>query len=286
MLTFCEPCNGCSIQWTTIDGQIDTGADTANPQISQPGTYVVTVTNMQGLNSRESIVVTANFNLPTANAGPDQELTCRTDQVSVGDLFSTGPDFIYSWTDESQLQISDQPQLITSTEGVFTFVVTDTTNGCLASDEVLVTLDTVEPQISLDPPGTLNCITPSITLNASASSAAHDATFSWSSNTGSDIIGINSPTPLINTPGNYSLLMEDIVNGCSSTITITVNGNFTPPPINNIPGAALNCRDESAILSGNSPPQPGFDFQWCQLQPDGSLINCSASYRPNGYRSR
>ena len=276
-LTFCEPCTGCSVQWSTIDGQIDSGADSATPQISQPGTYIVTATDPQGLNSRMTVVVTGDFELPAADAGPDRELNCRSVEVSVGQLFSVGPEFLYSWIDDGQQQVSDQPQFTTSIPGIYTFLVTDTTNGCLASDEVLVIADTVAPQVSIAAPPVLNCLNPSITLDASASVVAHDAIFRWTSASGDPVTGENSPTPVIDAPGNYSLLIEDAVNGCSTTGTIAVGGDFTPPPVAAIPDAVLNCRDVDATLNGNTPGPTGFDFQWCRLEADGTLSGCDAA---------
>ena len=276
-LTFCEPCNGCLVQWTTVDGQIDVGADTPTPQISQPGTYVVTATNPQGLNSRMTIVVNGDFELPAADAGPDRELSCRNTEVTVGELFSVGPEFVYRWTDESQQQLSDQPALTSMNPGIFTFTVIDTTNGCLSSDDVSITIDTISPIIDIVPPTILDCTNPAVTLDASASTIAHDAIFSWVSDADSSINGAATPTPTIGSPGEYLLSIEDSVNGCRSSEMVTVMANFAPPTVNNIPGAILNCRDITATLTGNIPAPSGFDVLWCRQEPDGSLSGCNAT---------
>jgi hypothetical protein len=56
-----------SIYWTTIDGNIDNGANTANPVISRFGNYYLEVTNAFGCVSTDSVNVSRMAFAPVAN---------------------------------------------------------------------------------------------------------------------------------------------------------------------------------------------------------------------------
>ena len=59
-----------SYAWTTADGTIDSGAATATPTISAAGTYTLTITDSDnGCTDTDTVVITENADLPTAEAG-------------------------------------------------------------------------------------------------------------------------------------------------------------------------------------------------------------------------
>ncbi|MCK0132683.1 hypothetical protein MWU59_14370, partial [Flavobacteriaceae bacterium F08102] len=68
---------GVSYTWSTSDGVIDSGANTASPVISSAGTYTLRVTNLiTGCSSTDTVVISQDITAPVADAGDDAELTC------------------------------------------------------------------------------------------------------------------------------------------------------------------------------------------------------------------
>lgn len=100
--------------------------------VSAAGTYSVTVTDANGCQGSDAIVVSV-YPLPSADAGLDQTI-CFGESTT---LTATGGDS-YVWSNgETTASIVVDPA-ITST---YTVVVTETTNGCSASDVVVVNLN-------------------------------------------------------------------------------------------------------------------------------------------------
>jgi gliding motility-associated-like protein len=77
---------------------------------------------------------------PTADAGPDQELTCNMGMVSIGSLTNNPPGLTYTWTvDNPEAMITDPniPLIDVSSPGIYTLTVANAA-GCTSSDEVIV----------------------------------------------------------------------------------------------------------------------------------------------------
>ena len=87
---------------------------------------------------------------PVANAGLDMELNCRVSQVSLGDsTTSRGALFTHLWQNAQGLALGNQPILPTEVPGVFTLTVVNTSTGCSASDDVVVSRNVAEPEPEL-----------------------------------------------------------------------------------------------------------------------------------------
>jgi hypothetical protein len=84
---------GYSYQWTTPDGNIVSGETTTTPVVNAPGTYTITVTNLQnGCTAEASTVVTSDEDTPVADPGPDITIGCGSTEVTIdGSNSSSGP---------------------------------------------------------------------------------------------------------------------------------------------------------------------------------------------------
>ena len=70
-----------SYQWTTINGAIEGGSTTANPVVSQPGTYYLDVIDGYGCSSHDSVVVSLFTNAPVAE--DDYDTTSYQNSVTI-----------------------------------------------------------------------------------------------------------------------------------------------------------------------------------------------------------
>jgi len=146
LLIFLDPPNGVQYQflWTTQNGNILEGANTASPTVDAPGIYEVMVTNDLGCSNTASIEVIADVNTPIANAGEGGELNCITPVIELTSILSSlGQDFTYQWItmDGNIIDGANSLNAFVDAPGIYTLLVSNVENGCTASDEVMVTLN-------------------------------------------------------------------------------------------------------------------------------------------------
>ena len=135
-------------EWVTPDGLILSGWDQPTALAGSIGTYQLTVTSqLSGCVAIDEVIVLNNLDAPIADAGEDVVLQCSIPTyVLDGSGSSAGPNFIYQWAviaGNGTIFNNDQtinPEIGGS--GTYQLTVTDTSNGCSATDEVEVELST------------------------------------------------------------------------------------------------------------------------------------------------
>jgi Secretion system C-terminal sorting domain len=125
-----------SYQWT-FNGSVVSNTDTVI--IEAFGQYVFTVTNIaNGCVVSDTFQLIQDIDMPIAFAGQFLILSCLNPEVVLdGSGSSTGPNIIYEWTGPNGFVSNDITSSV-STEGTYTLTVTNTQNGCTASDVVTV----------------------------------------------------------------------------------------------------------------------------------------------------
>ncbi|MEL6275602.1 MAG: hypothetical protein AAFU03_10910, partial [Bacteroidota bacterium] len=85
--------------WLTSNGNILSALDTVSPFVDQAGLYNFSILNTQnGCTAEAAFMVDENVMSPTADAGPDQLLTCLDTMYNLGgNSTSTGSMFSYTW---------------------------------------------------------------------------------------------------------------------------------------------------------------------------------------------
>lgn len=125
--------------WFTPDGNLLSGANTINPIVNAPGTYTLLVTNtINGCTSTASVVVTEDITLPLCYAGPNLELPCGGDTVTLN-ASSSGPNVNYLWAGPGIN--SGNFNLLQPTvdlPGIYSLTVTNLLNGCTSTDIMVV----------------------------------------------------------------------------------------------------------------------------------------------------
>jgi len=228
----------------------------ANPTASPAATthYTVTVTDANGCQSTDEIVVTVNPN-PVADAGSDQRV-CDGNSVTIGGA-PTGsggtPPFTYTWTPATGLSSASvaNPDASPTASTTYTVTVTDA-NGCTSSDVVNVVV-VAGPTVSAGPDISI-CIGESAVIGGSPSAAggAPAYAYNWLPMTNLDNPVAPNPTANPTSTTTYTLIVTD-ANGCTAQdeMTLTVN----PLPVVSFSG--LNpeyCVDDPmSQLVGNPP---------------------------------
>lgn len=138
--------------------------------------------------------------------------------------------------------------------GTYILTVNNTTNGCAASDTLLITQQVTLPVASAGADDTLNCVILSVTLDATASTQGANFSGIWSG-PGINAGNQNQLTPQVNLPGVYTLTVTDISNTCTSTDAVTIFLDNTLPTVDAGMDEVLTCTTSTGIaLNGSGSP--------------------------------
>lgn len=201
----------------------DTFYLTLASQITEPGLYTITVTNISGLvedgcgNLGEGSVEIflaepLSFSINTETAcnniggaffienilGGVSPFVCSSDGVPLPDcsLLDSGP-------------------------GNFSASVTDST-GCTTTLDLTVPNHDIELSVGLQ--DSLSCLTPLVTIQGVEITPEQSVNYSFSElSDGANILsGANTSAPVVDQPGTYQLLVTDPISGCSASATFDV----------------------------------------------------------------
>ncbi len=204
-------CAGQSTTLTAIGASSyswDNGLGTgASHTVSPSNTTTYTVTGSNGAcSSTSQVTVTVNA-LPTVNAGADVSI-CAGESITISAIGATS----YSWNNGLGAGASHTVNPSNTT----TYTVTGTTNGCSATDQVVVTVNQL-PLVNAGVDVTI-CTGESATITASGA-----ATYSWDNGLGAGSSHTTSP-PITTV---YTVTGTDIY-GCVNTDQMTVFVNEMP----------------------------------------------------------
>ena len=198
-------------------------------------------------------VVASAATAPTANAGADVVLNCTTTTATLGTSAIIGN--TYSWSPSVGLSSATIAQPIANAAGSYTLIVTNTVNGCTATDAVLVSSNITAPTANAGADVVLNCTTTTAPLGTTAVSGN---TYSWSPS-----VGLSAATiaqPVANAAGTYTLTVVNTANGCSATDAVMVSSNITVPTANAGGDVVLTCSVTSATIGTTS--VSGNTYSW------------------------
>ncbi len=168
--------NYSTIQWTSNGTGLLTGANTLTPTYTpgegESGIVVLTLT-VNGPGACGNLIATDQMNLsifaaPSVNAGADQIIAYSTSTTLNGS--ATGGSGLYGWSwQPAELLVNPNQEstvtgIITETT-TFTLTVMDMSSGCSASDDVTVTIGSMNhPPVAVDDYDTTSIDEP-ITIN-------------------------------------------------------------------------------------------------------------------------
>jgi gliding motility-associated-like protein len=131
--------------WTTTNGSIVGDPNNRTITIDAPGTYVLRVLDPNtGCDGIDNMVAVATTDLPKADAGEDQELTCSVEEIVLSGLGSTGNNLSYFWEEiqfGGSINNPNSPTITVRSAGLYRLTVRNNQNGCEDIDEVRVFAD-------------------------------------------------------------------------------------------------------------------------------------------------
>ncbi|MFH0864989.1 MAG: PKD domain-containing protein [Bacteroidota bacterium] len=211
---------------------------TGNSITVTPGTtttYTVTATTAGGCSDIETVTVTVNA-LPVASAGNDVTI-CPGENATLDASGSTGTGLSYNWSGG----LGTTPQVTVSPSSNTTYTVTVTSNGCTASDNVVVTIVN-NLSVTATPATSSICSGSNVVLTAAGA-----ANYIWSPATGLSSTSGSSVTA--SPTSNITYTVTGTTGGCSGTASVIVNVNSVS--ISATPANPTICSGGNVVLTAS-----------------------------------
>ena len=272
---------GVTYNWTTGGGTIVSGGTTLTPAVSAAGTYTITVTDANtGCVGTDDVVVTENLAAPLAVASYPGDLTCTTTSIILGGTGSaSGVGISYNWTTGAGNIVSNGTTLTPTIDaaGTYTITVTDASNGCSSTDNVIVGLDDTAPIADAGLDMQKDCANPTVTLDGSASTVASGVTYNWTTVDGSIVSNGTTLSPTADAAGTYTITVTDGNNGCTASDDMVVTESVALPIASAMGTGQIDCLNSNLVLDGSG-SDAGLDYSWSTL--DGNIVSGGTTTTP------
>ncbi len=175
------------------------------------GVFTLTVTDPSNGCVQTYTTLTALPPISIATTPTTNVLTCLTTSVNAN--ASSGPGDVITWNNGTST-VTTNPLPIT-TNGTYTAIATNSL-GCSSQSIITVTTNTFA-NVSITSPTIIPCATGSLSLPATTP-GFDPYTYSWSPSTPTFTGSVFTAT----TPGTYSVVATNAVNGCTTTASQTI----------------------------------------------------------------
>ncbi|MHB9000126.1 MAG: hypothetical protein ACYC9N_11515, partial [Thermoanaerobaculia bacterium] len=225
-LTVTSSTPGVTIKWNDGMEMPANETGTWTRVVTTAAVYTVTATAPNGCTAVDSDEVKSDIEPPLVYAGEDQTLDC---EITTLQITATGTETAtFCWTGPGITSPVCTATIDVTEPG--TYIVTATgTNGCTATDDVIVTRDDTKPSCLIDPPaeapvcGSIgNTMTTSVTDAVSYAWSVTSASGDWIITDGS---ATNTITYTAGTGKATFTLTVRAANGCEQVCTIDVTCN-------------------------------------------------------------
>jgi gliding motility-associated-like protein len=245
--------SGITYSWSPSTG-LD-NANISNPIANPTATTTYTLTAADGTCTATSTVkVTVITTVPSVNAGSDFTKTCSTNATgkSIGSIIQ-GQSATYAWTPTTGLSNATvaTPTANPTITTTYTVTATETSSGCTTSDDVVVTVDTTQPNAPtissiVHPTCAVSTGTVTVTLTGNTNDTySIDNGVTYQSSNVFNAISV----------GTHLVKIKSGANGCvSNAVSITINAQPTTPstPTITASSAVTFCTGGNVILTSSA----------------------------------
>lgn len=231
--------------WTSPGGGSLNNNTINNPIASGSGVFTVSVTDaVNGCINTGTVEVIADAAIPTVTLSSNSAtITCASTIVSVSVTSTLSAD--YNWTPTSGIIAGTETTATPSfsAPGSYSAVVTNTVNGCstfIGANVVTVFQDQSIPTVTLSSnSATLTCLTPTVMVTSTVTPSSN-IFYSWTPS-----------APSFSSPGTYSLVVTNTINGCASSLNICTVVADTAPPTTTISGNTNICKGSTTSITAS-----------------------------------
>ncbi len=151
-------------------------------------------------------------------------------------------------------------------------------NGC--DSTVVFSILKVRARAGVEPPDTVNCRRPIVTLRAdSLTTTGNSVFYKWLDNLGNTIS--TTKTANVSSAGPFYFIVNNVSGGiiCSDTAEVVVPVNLVIPNANGGPDRVITCEEPVIQLQGVGPIGPQYSYLWIALQ-GGNIVSGSTTLNP------
>ena len=259
--------SGFDISWSSPNGLILSGQDSLNPLILGPGMYIIALTDLDnGCIGLDTTIVLADTSKPIILPLPVPGLTCVDTlaliQVSIPTPTS-GVTLQWSTPNGLILGSSDSLVITAGAPGNYTLLAVDTLSGCMSSWSTTVVEDVLIPVVQLPGQDTLGCQQFELSAIASIPAGLDSLSIAWSTFNGSFNGPTDSLVALLGGEGVYTVLVENLANGCLDSASITVIRNEVLPAVVAGPDLVIDCvTDTVSPITTGTDLGPNMVYSW------------------------
>ncbi|MEM1119732.1 MAG: M12 family metallo-peptidase [Bacteroidota bacterium] len=248
-------------KWTSLENQLYGNVREKTLTVSEPGTYILTVSNTDtGCKVRDTVRVAEDFSTPSISLSADQ-LTCNQPTAQISAI-TEEINNTFNWSGPNGFTSTAANPVVSST-GTYT-VETTSANGCTAESEITVSSNTEQPIISAQT-GVLTCDNNTAQISATTNMAA---TFIWE---GPNLFEETGSNQTVTEPGIYTVKVQ-AANGCSAETNVTVTAEREVPELT-VSDGVIGCGNQSTQLVASSTASVAYywigpnDFQSSEQNP-------------------
>ena len=253
--------------WENTNGTIGQGETI---DVTEAGTYQLTVTNENGCATSEMFTVNAQTDLPAVELKAN-DLTCATPTSELKVVYN-GTDLNFAWTGPENFTSTEANPTV-STAGTYEVLVRNN-NGCSTTATVTIS-EMATSTISFAATTAISCNHEIVTIDATASTLTENVLVEWATEDGNIIHKVNDLMISVDQPGTYALTVRDLATECVTIQAIKVEGTPTiAARIDN--DQLLNCVQSSLTLSANNGDySENTIFNW--VTDNGNIISDAAA---------
>lgn len=253
--------------WTTTLGSILSGENSLNPEVDGEGIYILTVINNQnGCSSTDSVTVTPDFDSPEVVLSGDSVINCFNPPVDIGAqvLNDTAHTPLFNWTTNNGniTGNSDAPDVTVDQSGVYTLEVTFSENGCVSSAQFEIFSDTSSPEVDSIITQDLSCQLSEALIEVFTSPGQGSLYYEWTGPPGSNTTGVDSNVLIAEVVGEYTFTITNTENGCETSGSIEIEGEFTSPQVDLFSSGELTCAVTEIDIWADYGGQSGLVYAW------------------------
>ncbi len=239
------------------------GSTTADPKIittSTPGIFTVTLINPANQCKAVALIsINQDTVKPKITAFTDT-IKCNNPVAHIDGTSDVTNNINISWTDPTNIEVSNILDFTTSTSQYYTLLLTNNTNGCSSTLNIFVPANTIVPDISANG-AKIDCA--NLIVSALGNSTTKNVTYAWSGPGGYNSNSKNADG--INIKGVYTLTVSDKVNGCSISKDVIIEQDTIKPDLV-VTGGSLSCKISKLTLTASS-TMSGLNYNW--IGPNG-----------------
>ncbi len=267
-------------QWTTLTGNIISGATTRMPVVNSSGVYVIEVINISnGCTAKDSVRVSTDVGFPNINIQLPDTINCLQNQIIIdASQSSSGGNFVPMWTTADGTIVSGANSLTPTVNrgGTYVLTIVNSANNCDNSGTVTVFEFTDQPIADAGQDARITCIDDVLTLDGSGSTSGSEIIVIWTTSDGNIVSGANTPQPVVDRSGSYTIRIINRLSHCEATDMVQVTLDQNPPRADAGQSQEIDCQNQDVTLDGSgSDSGPNISYQWTTT--GGNIISGASS---------